>query len=98
MHACGQVDISSLAAATEGYSGSDLEQLCKTAAMKPLEDLLAQEERERDAVATPAAAAATSDGDSNAAANPATAEESAAAIAPGPPLRLLTLDDFLQVH
>ena len=45
-HVCGLgrrgagIDLAALAAATEGYSGSDLEQLCKTAAMRALEEAL----------------------------------------------------------
>ena len=41
-----EIDLHQLALATEGYSGSDLEQLCKTAAMRSLEDAL-REEKER---------------------------------------------------
>ncbi|KAL3912749.1 MAG: hypothetical protein SGPRY_008228, partial [Prymnesium sp.] len=42
-----EVDLCALAAATDGYSGSDLEQLCKTAMMTPLEEYLQKEEIER---------------------------------------------------
>ena len=45
------VDLHALAAATDGYSGSDLDQLCKTAAMRALDELLAA-----DAVAAAAEA------------------------------------------
>jgi SpoVK/Ycf46/Vps4 family AAA+-type ATPase len=34
------VDLTAIAAATDGYSGSDLDQLCKTAAMRSLDDAL----------------------------------------------------------
>ena len=36
-----------IAKATESYSGSDLKELCKAAAMAPVRDLLANEARER---------------------------------------------------
>uniref|UniRef100_A0A7S0L4E8 AAA+ ATPase domain-containing protein n=1 Tax=Coccolithus braarudii TaxID=221442 RepID=A0A7S0L4E8_9EUKA len=37
------IDTEKLAMETEGYSGSDLEQLCRTAALRPVQDLLASE-------------------------------------------------------
>ena len=44
------VNIASIASATEGYSGSDLEQLCKTTAMSAVEELLqAEVKREEEA-------------------------------------------------
>ena len=44
------VNIASIASATEGYSGSDLEQLCKTTAMSAVEELLhAEIKREEEA-------------------------------------------------
>ena len=52
------VDLRALAAATDGYSGSDLDQLCKTAAMRVLEDALAAEAA-AEAATTAAAEAAT---------------------------------------
>ena len=55
------IDIDALARATEGYSGSDLDQLVKTAAMRSLEEALAREEEEKAAakaaVQQPASAA-----------------------------------------
>ena len=38
-----EVDLTAVAAATEGYSGSDLHQLCKTAAFRSLEEALEME-------------------------------------------------------
>ena len=59
------IDIDALARATEGYSGSDLDQLVKTAAMRSLEEALAREEEEKAAakaaVQQPASVAAESD-------------------------------------
>ena len=37
-----QVSYEMIAAATDGYSGSDLKQVCKEAAMRPLRRLFAQ--------------------------------------------------------
>ena len=51
------VDVGALAAATDGYSGSDLEQLCRTAAMRPLEELLRDAaEADADGAGAPALA------------------------------------------
>jgi len=45
------VDIDQLAALTEGYSGSDLTELCKEAAYMPIRDLLDEERVHGDGVA-----------------------------------------------
>eukprot|EP00238_Polyblepharides_amylifera_P013451 CAMPEP_0196587306 /NCGR_PEP_ID=MMETSP1081-20130531/57067_1 /TAXON_ID=36882 /ORGANISM="Pyramimonas amylifera, Strain CCMP720" /LENGTH=442 /DNA_ID=CAMNT_0041909455 /DNA_START=100 /DNA_END=1428 /DNA_ORIENTATION=- len=42
-----------LAGATEGYSGSDLQELCKHAAYRPIQDLLEKEKKEREAEGRP---------------------------------------------
>ena len=39
--------VTKIAAATERYSGSDLEELCKAAAYGPVRDVLAAEQRAR---------------------------------------------------
>ncbi|KAL0358913.1 UNVERIFIED_CONTAM: ATPase family AAA domain-containing protein 1-A [Sesamum angustifolium] len=44
------IDFKELAAMTEGYSGSDLKNLCVTAAYRPVRELI-QQEREKDKVA-----------------------------------------------
>mmetsp|Transcript_58929 Transcript_58929/g.135165 ORF Transcript_58929/g.135165 Transcript_58929/m.135165 type:complete len:127 (-) Transcript_58929:346-726(-) len=38
-----EIDIMQLASETDGYSGSDLEQLCRTAALRPVQDLFRAE-------------------------------------------------------
>jgi SpoVK/Ycf46/Vps4 family AAA+-type ATPase len=45
-----ELDISALARECAGYSGSDLEALCSTAAMRPLDELLAREKAAEGAV------------------------------------------------
>jgi len=42
--ACGDVDVERLAAETEGFTGSDLKNLCIKAAYQPVHDLLAREQ------------------------------------------------------
>jgi len=112
------VSIASIASATEGYSGSDLEQLCKTTAMSAVEELLqAEVAREAEAEARrharrearPCAAAPPSTpprtpqpGERCAvpteAAEPKELEELEHELPPLPPLRRLTLDDFLRAR
>ncbi|KAK4743027.1 hypothetical protein SAY87_001028 [Trapa incisa] len=46
-------DINKLAAATEGYSGSDLKNLCIAAAYRPVQELLEQEKQEPDSNGSP---------------------------------------------
>jgi SpoVK/Ycf46/Vps4 family AAA+-type ATPase len=55
------VSVDAVAAATDGFSGSDLRQLCATAAMRPVRELLAASGRSAaaDAAATAGTAAAT---------------------------------------
>ena len=55
------VDLRALAAATEGYSGSDLDQLCKTAAMRALDELLAADAADAEAAAAAATQATQAD-------------------------------------
>ncbi|CAA0827285.1 AAA-type ATPase family protein [Striga hermonthica] len=43
------VDLDSVASMTDGYSGSDLKNLCVTAAHRPIREILEKEKRERDA-------------------------------------------------
>jgi SpoVK/Ycf46/Vps4 family AAA+-type ATPase len=56
------VDLQAIAEATEGYSGSDLDQLCKTAAFRALEDALEREaaEEKKDGPAEGGAGATSS--------------------------------------
>lgn len=54
----GDVDIDSLAAQTEGYSGADLKQLCVAAAMRPVRSYLEQEGAAKAAGAAAGAAGA----------------------------------------
>jgi SpoVK/Ycf46/Vps4 family AAA+-type ATPase len=42
------LDLAAVAAATEGYSGADLKQLCVAAAMRPVRELLAEEEKREE--------------------------------------------------
>ena len=53
-----QLDLRAVAAATDGYSGSDLDQLCKTAAMYAVEEALEAEEAAEKAAAEGRKAAA----------------------------------------
>mmetsp|Transcript_23140 Transcript_23140/g.54999 ORF Transcript_23140/g.54999 Transcript_23140/m.54999 type:complete len:386 (-) Transcript_23140:63-1220(-) len=39
------LDLTAIAAATEGYSGSDLKELCRAAMLAPVEDLMREEQR-----------------------------------------------------
>jgi SpoVK/Ycf46/Vps4 family AAA+-type ATPase len=55
------VDLRALAAATDGYSGSDLDQLCKTAAMRALDELLAADAADAEAAAAEATQATQAD-------------------------------------
>ena len=50
-----EVDLHAVAEATEGYSGSDLDQLCKTAAMRALDEALEQEAAAAEGGAGPSA-------------------------------------------
>ncbi|XP_010525328.1 PREDICTED: uncharacterized protein LOC104803146 isoform X2 [Tarenaya hassleriana] len=43
------VDLDTVASMTDGYSGSDLKNLCVTAAHRPIKEILEKEKRERDA-------------------------------------------------
>ncbi|XAR50320.1 Adenosinetriphosphatase [Bertholletia excelsa] len=43
------VDLDSIASMTDGYSGSDLKNLCVTAAHRPIREILEKEKKERDA-------------------------------------------------
>lgn len=47
-----------LARATEGYSGSDLEQLCRSAMLRPLQEMIHSEESSREEICTVAPATA----------------------------------------
>ncbi|PHU16004.1 hypothetical protein BC332_17209 [Capsicum chinense] len=44
-----EVDLESVASMTDGYSGSDLKNLCATAAYRPIRDILEKEEKEQAA-------------------------------------------------
>ncbi|PNH10395.1 Katanin p60 ATPase-containing subunit A-like 2 [Tetrabaena socialis] len=60
-HRLGGADVAELAGLTEGYSGSDLSQLCREAAMQPVRELLrrmAEAEAEEGAAQAAAASAA----------------------------------------
>eukprot|EP00897_Mesotaenium_endlicherianum_P004600 jgi/Mesen1/4168/ME000219S03294 len=81
-----------LAQLTEGYSGSDLKNLCVSAAYRPIRDLLHLEEKERERARLLEVASASAEGASEVA--PVTASDTAAA-AP-PQLRPITIDDFKQ--
>lgn len=63
-----EIDVRELARATEGYSGSDLDQLCKSAAMRSLEEYL-EAEKVLETAAAEVAAAAAVDGGGEAAAS-----------------------------
>tara|TARA_B100000780_G_C20717810_1_gene285331 strand:- start:2 stop:487 length:486 start_codon:yes stop_codon:yes gene_type:complete len=112
------VNIASIASATEGYSGSDLEQLCKTTAMSAVEELLQAEikreeeaEERRDARreelkcdgttmdGTPQQPCKSSGGAVPAeSSEPNGLDELDEELSPLPPLRRLTLDDFLRAR
>jgi len=43
-----ELDVAAIAARTHGYSGSDLEQLCRTAALRPLEEMMRREDGRKE--------------------------------------------------
>ena len=111
------VNIASIASATEGYSGSDLEQLCKTTAMSAVEELLqaeikreeeAEERREarREELMCAAEPRTPQQGERQSSGGAVPAESSEPngldeldeELSPLPPLRRLTLDDFLRAR
>ena len=102
------VCVRSIAEATEGYSGSDLEQLCKTTAMGALEELLQAEAQREGEEAPPPPPPPPPDGalaapppKPTARAPPDVAPPPAPAPPPSSPLlqlRRLTLDDFLRAR
>ncbi|KAL1527552.1 hypothetical protein AB1Y20_008940 [Prymnesium parvum] len=77
------IDLRALAAATDGYSGSDLEQLCKTAMMRPLEEFLEVEQQQQRAREQK-----QGEGD----------VEVAERVGEGGGLRCLTMQDFLEAR
>ncbi|KAK7282029.1 hypothetical protein RIF29_10505 [Crotalaria pallida] len=46
---CSDVDLEAIASMTDGYSGSDLKNLCVTAAHRPIKEILEKEKKERAA-------------------------------------------------
>lgn len=102
------IDVLEVARATEGYSCSDLDQLCKTAAMRALEEALQLEKQQEpplpdDVLPSASPVPSTAQGQSpprppSCQASTGGASSSAEPTPPQTTLRKLTLDDFLMAR
>jgi len=81
-------DVAQLAADTEGYSGSDLKNLCVAAAYRPVREILEREKEEAELAKEGAEAGA------EAADAPPAAKRAKAAPREAPYIRPIKLDDF----